>query len=85
MSTDTKEGKVNASKKAKTKSKDSKVDNESQEPDNDEDVFKKSLWAWDAFDFDKTANLIWLVVFRLIEAVATTYNLQHPDQYWQGT
>ena len=50
-----------------------------QEPDHDEDIFKKSLWMWEKFDFDQTNNIIWLVVLRLFQAVATTYNLQHPD------
>ena len=50
-----------------------------QEPDHDEDIFKKSLWMWEKFDFDQTSNIIWLVALRLFQAVATTYNLQHPD------
>ena len=50
-----------------------------QEPEHDEDIFKKSLWMWEKFDFDQTNNIIWLVVLRLFQAVATTYNLQHPD------
>ena len=88
MSTDSLHNKVSvASTNATTnRVKSSQVGNErEQEADHDEDIFKKSLWMWEKFDFDQTNNLIWLVALRLFQAVATTYNLQHPDQYWQGT
>ena len=70
-----------ASKDAiKNRVRENKVRNEKdQEPEHDEDIFKKSLWMWEKFDFDQTNNIIWLVVLRLFQAVATTYNLQHPD------
>ena len=68
---------TNATTKSVALSKDS---NETeQEQDNDDEIFKKSLWMWEKLDFDQTNNLIWLVVLRIFQAVTTTYNLQHPD------
>ena len=56
-----------ASKDAiKNRVRENKVRNEKdQEPEHDEDIFKKSLWMWEKFDFDQTNNIIWLVVLRI--------------------
>ena len=37
------------------------------------------------FDLDKTSSLCLLILLRMVEACTLTWNVQHPDQYWQGT
>ena len=43
------------------------------------------VWFWNLLDFDKPANVVWLVLFRLIQSCTLTWNLAHPDQLWQAT
>ena len=43
------------------------------------------LWLWGLLDFDKPANIAWLVVLRLTLACTLTWNHAHPDQLWQAT
>ena len=36
-------------------------------------------------DLDNDFNLMYLVIFRVIQAILCTANMAHPDEYWQVT
>ena len=49
------------------------------------DTLAKSVWFWNLLDFDRGSNIAWLAVYRVVLACTLTWNLGHPDQFWQGT
>ena len=40
------------------------------------------LWKWT--DFDDWNSALRLLCFRLIQGIFLTYNMSHPDEYWQS-
>ena len=43
------------------------------------DALSRDVPLWNLLDFDKSSNIAWLIVLRLIQACTMTWNHAHPD------